>query len=104
MDVSENSDTPKSSISIGFYIKKPSIFGYPYLLETPSPCGNITITVTGLQSFCPCYQLVGAPQFKVFFRKSQEFTMKSFPKNQEGNDMWMAWDGHQFFPELFVWK
>jgi len=35
MDVSENSGTPKSSILIGFSIKKPSILGYPYFWKHP---------------------------------------------------------------------
>ena len=35
MDVSENSDTPKSSISIGFFHYKPSILGYPYSWKHP---------------------------------------------------------------------
>ena len=36
MDVSENRGTPKSSILIGFSIKKPSILGYPYFWKHPS--------------------------------------------------------------------
>ena len=35
MDVSENSDTPRSSILIGFFHYKPSILGYHYLWKHP---------------------------------------------------------------------
>ena len=60
MDVSENSDNPKSSISKGFsIIYKPSILGYPLFLETPiyplfllqisnifdMPCQNGTVAI-----------------------------------------------------------
>ena len=38
LDVSENSGTPKSSILIGVFHYKPSIFGYPYFWKHPTAC------------------------------------------------------------------